>query len=244
MNSLYDEVELYDSVHGSFADAETLEFYVKQISLYGSPVLELACGSGHILIPLAEKGIDVCGLDISEKMLAACERKASERGVRVEIQTGDMRCFEMRRKFIVIYIAGSSFQHLVENRDISACFDCVKRHLAPGGKFIVEILNPYIPLLIRERGKKFMVGEFGEYVLTETVDYHAATQINHKNWHFWHRPTDTVKTLVYSLRQFFPKEFDALFEFKGFRIEKKFGGFDESVFTNDSLKQIIVAEVG
>lgn len=243
MKNLYDDVELYDLVNGEFADAETFDFYDRQISLCGAPVLELACGSGHVLIPLVEKGVEIYGLDISDAMLGACERKAAARGVKVEIQTGDMRGFELAQKFNFIFIANNSFQHLLENTDVADCFDCVKRHLAPGGRFVVEVLNPYIPLLMRERGRKFMVGEFGDYVLTETADYRVAAQINHKVWHFWHRPSDTVKTLSYSLRQFFPKEFDALFELKGFRIEKKFGGFDESAFADDSIRQIIVAAV-
>lgn len=243
MINLYSDVELYDLVNGSFADTRTFGFYDRQVSVCGAPVLELACGSGHVLIPLAEKGIDVCGLDISVEMLGACERKAVERGVKAKFQIGDMRRFELERQFNLIFITNNSFQHLLENKDVSDCLNCVRRHLAPGGKFVVEVLNPYIPLLIRQRGKKFMVGEFGEYVLTEDVHYGIANQINHKNWHFWHRPTDTIKTLVYSLRQFFPKEFDALFEFNGFRIEKKFGDFDESAFADDSIRQIIVAGV-
>ena len=241
MKNLYEDVELYDLVNGSFAEGAMLNFYDRQISLCGAPVLELACGSGHVLIPLAEKGVEIYGLDISEEMLGACQRKAAARAVKIEIQTGDMRCFELGREFNFIFIANNSFQHLSENEDVSDCLACVKRHLAPGGKFVVEVLNPYIPLLIRERGKRFVVGEFGEYVLTEDVNYQVASQINQKNWHFWHRPTDTVKTLVYSLRQFFPKEFDALFEFNGFRIEKKFGDFDESAFADDSIRQIVVA---
>lgn len=241
MKNLYDDVFLYDSVHGGFADAETFDFYDRQISLYGAPVLELACGSGHVLIRLAEKGIEIFGLDISAKMLGACQRKAGERNVKVKIQAGDMRQFELGRKFKVIFIAGNSFQHLIENADVSACLDCVKRHLALGGKFIVEVLNPYIPLLMRERGRKFMVGAFGNYVLTEDVRYRAATQVNHIRWHFWHRPTDEITTLSFALRQFFPQELNALFEFKGFCIEEKFGDFNQSAFSDDSPKQIIVA---
>ena len=240
MKNLYDDAFLYDLVHGEFADAETFDFYHRQIALYGSPVLELACGSGQILIPLAEKKIEIFGLDVSGAMLGACRRKALKRNVKVEIQSGDMRSFELKRKFKTILIAGNSLPHLTGNRDVFACLDCVKRHLAPGGKFIVEILNPFVPLLSREPGKKFMVGEFGEFVLTEDADYSAATRIIHKNWHFWHRPSDKITTISFSQRQFFPRECDALFQYKGFRIDKKFGDFDESAFSGDSPKQIFV----
>jgi SAM-dependent methyltransferase len=241
MLNLYDDAYLYDLVHGSLAGGENFNFYNKQIEIFGSPVLELACGSGHILIPLAQKGVEIFGLDISDEMLSACRRKAFEQNVEIQIQKGDIRDFELGKKFDLIFIAGNSFQHLNTIREISNCFNCVKRHLKTGGKFIVEVFNPFIPLLMREPEKRFMVGEFEEFVLTEDVNYDAATQINHIRWHFWHRPTDTEKMLSFTMRQFFPQEFDALFEYNDFRIEQKFGDFDGSKFTKNSPKQIVVA---
>ena len=241
--NLYDDPFLYDLVHGNFADAETFRFYSKQIERFGSPVLELACGSGHILVPLAEKGVEIVGIDMSDEMLVACRRKADERNVKVRVQKGDMREFELHQKFMLIYAAGNSFQHINKIEEISACFACVKRHLAPGGRFIVEVFNPYIPLLVREAERRFMMGEFGDFVLSEDVNYDAATQINHINWHFWHRPTNKVKTLSFAMRQFFPQELDAFFAYNGFFIEQKFGDLDGLQFTSNSRKQVVIASL-
>lgn len=238
---LYDDAFLYDLVHGQFAENEIFQFFIDLTDESGQPVLELASGSGNILIPLAEAGIDIYGLDISDKMLSYCRKKAAERDVRILIGKGDMRGFELDRKFRLIYIAGNSFQHLGSIDDITACFDSVRRHLEPGGKLMVEVFNPYVPLLVREMGKRYVVGEFEDYVLTEDVSYDPASQVSRFNWHFWHRPTNREKTLSFSMRQFFPQELDTLFALHGFRIEHKFGDFDRSEFTSGSPAQIVVA---
>ena len=238
---LYDDVFLYDLVHGDFADPQTFDFYLKQTEISGSPVLELACGSGHILIPLAKNGVEIVGLDNSAEMISACERKASEQNIKIQILYGDMRKFELGREFKLIFIAGNSLQHLGTIDELSACFDCVKRHLAPDGKFVVEVFNPFIPLLVREQGKRYMIGEFGDHVLSEDVNYDAAAQISYINWHFWHRPSNKEKKLSFKMRQFFPQEIDLAFNCHGFVIDHKFGDFDEMKFNGNSTKQIIVA---
>lgn len=240
---LYDDAFLYDLAHGRFATGDVLQFFKEVSAEYGNPVLELACGSGNILIPLAENGVDIYGLDISDKMLSACRKKASERGVSVHIQKGDMRSFEMDAKFRLIYIAGNSFQHLDTIGDISECFASIRRHLEADGRLLIEVYNPYVPLLVREMGKRFVVGSFDEYVLTEDVFYDAATQKSTFNWHFWHRPTDREKTLSFTMRQFFPQEFDSLFALHGFKIEHKFGDFDRSAFDSGSASQIVIASL-
>lgn len=238
---LYDDTFLYDLVHDPFASGQILQFFKDSAAEYGPSVLELACGTGNILIPLAEAGVDISGLDISDSMLSTCRRKAAEKNVAISVTKGDMRSFRVDRKFDLIYVAGNSFQHLHSTGEVTECFESAKLHLADGGRFLVEVYNPYVPMLVREMGKRFVVGSFGDYVLTEDVNYDAALQQSEFHWHFWHRPSDREKTLSFTMRQFFPQEFDSLFELHGFRIEHKFGDFDRSEFTSSSASQIVIA---
>lgn len=240
---LYDDTLLYDLVHGPFASGEILQFFIDAAAEFGPSLLELACGTGNILIPLTKAGVDVFGLDISDRMLSACRRKAAEQNVAINVRKGDMRSFRVGRKFGLIYIAGNSFQHLYTGTDVSECLECVKIHLEAGGRLIVEIYNPYVPLLGREMGKRFVVGAFGDYVLTEDVNYDAALQLSEFHWHFWHRPSDREKTLSFMMRQFFPQEFESLFELHGFTMEQKFGDFDRSGFESSSASQIVIASL-
>jgi hypothetical protein len=93
--------------------------------------------------------------------------------------------------------------------------------------------------------ERFFVGEYktenGWVVITENVRYDAATQINHLQWHYKNQFMKEEETVSFTMRQFFPKEFDFLFELNGFRIEQKFGDFDESEFMSSSPKQIVIA---
>jgi len=243
--TLYDDSIFYDLVHGEFAPPETLAFYEDKIGLYGSPVLELACGSGAYMIPLAEKGISVIGVDISDEMLSRAKEKAAARNVSLDLRKADIRNFELNQKFPLILLLGNSLQHLLTREDVEECFAAVKRHLTPNGKFIIEIFNPSLKILSRKPDENELDSEYetpeGKAVLTGRVNYDAAMQINHITWIYQNAATGNSKQFSFTMRQFFPQEFDALLHYNGFQIEQKFGGRDGSAFESGSPRQIVVA---
>lgn len=243
--NLYDNNWLYDLVHEKPADGEQIAFYERQIERYGSPVLELACGTGNYLVTLSVGDVEISGLDNSDEMLNGARQRGESQNTATNLINADMRSFDLGQKFALIFVAGNSLQHLNSLEDVEACFDSVKKHLAPGGKFIVEVFNPSLRLLNRNPDERFFVGEYksgeGWIVLTENVFYDAATQINHLQWHYKNQFIKEEQTVTFTMRQFFPQELDALFRYNDFRIEHKYGDFDESAFTSDSPKQIIVA---
>ena len=146
---LYTDARRYDLVSGAYATGEFLDYYRRQIARYGQPVLELACGSGRLTIPLAEDGVNITGLDLSDEMLALGRLKASERGTNVRFVSGDIRRFDLREQFKVIFIPVQSLTHLFERQDIEDCLDCVRRHLTGDGRFLIELHNPSMKLLAR-----------------------------------------------------------------------------------------------
>jgi ubiquinone/menaquinone biosynthesis C-methylase UbiE len=245
--NLYENSWLYDLIHEKSPDSQEVAFYEKQIAEYGSPVLELACGSGNYLVTLSQTDVEISGLDISGEMLNAAEKRGETQNIETNLTNADMRDFELNQKFKLIFIAGNSLQHLSDYADVAACFSSVKKHLEPNGKFIVEVFNPSLTLLSRNPDERFFVGEYrtenGWVVLTENVRYDAASQINYLQWHYKNQFMKEEETVSFTMRQFFPQEFDFLFELNGFRIEQKFGDFDESKFTSDSPKQIVVASL-
>lgn len=244
--SLYSDPERYDLVEGAFAEGKFLEFYLRQIALYGEPVLELACGSGRLTIPLAEAGMRITGLDNSKDMLALATSKASDRGVELPLVPGDMRNFYLDQEFKFIFVAAQSLTHLHTRREIEDCFSCVRRHLVGDGRFLLELFNPSVKLLARDPGKRYRVGEYEDQKagkrrvsVTEEVRYDAATQISRILWFF--RDERAVKAArSFEMRQFFPQEIDALLVYNGFLIDRKYGDYDENQFGHDSPKQLIV----
>jgi SAM-dependent methyltransferase len=224
---------------------EDIPFYLKQAEKYGSPVLELACGTGRITIPLAEKGFNVTGLDISEPMLELAKKKASEKGVNVEWVKADCQDFQLNKMFNLIIIPFNSFAHFHELEGINGCFSCVKDHLLEDGRFIMDYFNPRLDYLLRDPDTPRSIVKYedpdgrGEVEILETNVYDAASQLNRIKWVYKiGNSEEIVKDL--NMRIFYPKELDALLMLNGFEIEAKYGNFDKSPFKSESPKQLIV----
>ncbi len=246
MADIYEDARLYDALGAQHFGGNDLAYWHQQCTKYGSPVLELACGSGRLTVPLAEAGLDIEGLDISPPMLALAREKSDARGLKLPWHLGDMADFTVDRKFSFIFLPNNSVAHLLGWLDLVSCLNCVERHLKSDGRFALDYFNPSLALLTRDPVVRFPVAEFlhpetGEPVaVTETASYDAATQINRIQWHWRYAGgRETVSELA--MRVYFPQELDALLSCAGFVVEEKYGGYDLSPFTSASQKQLIVA---
>ncbi|MFH1724860.1 MAG: class I SAM-dependent methyltransferase [Elusimicrobiota bacterium] len=139
-------VALYDALEGASLDSPIhgdREFFLKVARKTGGPVLELGVGTGRVALHLAEKGFMVTGLDASPHMLKVARGKLTPAlKSRVRLVRGDMARFDLRRKFRLIIIPFRAFQYLKTPAKQRACLGCVRRHLARGGRFIVDIFDP------------------------------------------------------------------------------------------------------
>ena len=104
--AFYSHARLYDLMFPGGGPA--VDFYRADANRQGGRVLELGCGTGHKLIPIASDGHPCVGLDFSSDMLAEAHRKANERGVAVEWMQGDMRAFDLGRTFDFVFITANS----------------------------------------------------------------------------------------------------------------------------------------
>jgi hypothetical protein len=237
----YENSWLFDLVHGERDNDARVAFYRRSIERFGEPVLELGSGAGNQLVARSRSLLDFEGLDEFEGGPATDEAD----GVSTDLLPGDMRTFQIEQKFRLIFAAGNSMQHLLTPHDVASCFHSVRKHLFPFGRFIAEVFNPSLPKLCRPEGERHFVGEYrtadGWIVVTETVRYDAATQVDHVDWHYRNQYAKDEQTVSFKMRQFFPQEFDAVFAANGFRIEEKFGDFNEAPFTSLSPKQIVIA---
>lgn len=141
-------VAMYDLFTGGGLLEGDVDFYVEQARRFGGPILELAVGTGRILLPLAAAGHEVVGLDRSPAMLAMARTRFKARPeFNAQLVEGDMRRFDLSRSFTLIIIAARSFQHLVEPADQRAALSCARRHLQPGGHLILDLFDPNFELL-------------------------------------------------------------------------------------------------
>ena len=145
-------VRAYDAFYRS--DADDVAFYEKLARETGGPVLELACGTGRIALPLAERGITITGVDISDGMLAVARRKAAGPTVavrdRVTLVQQDMSELDVGGRFGLIFVPARSFQHLLtidlQERTLTGC----RRHLRTNGRLALHLFDPRLDLLIDE----------------------------------------------------------------------------------------------
>lgn len=232
--------KFYDVLNTDMTD---LPFYRRLCHEASGPILELCCGTGRLTLPLAREGFDVTGLDMEPAMLERARAKAAKEGIEVPLHRGDMRDFDLARRFDLIFIPFNSLQNTYGREDVERIFASIKRHLGPGGRFAFDVFNPDIRLMV-DRSDKVSEQHRGrledgrELVVMERCAYDAAGQVNRVRWTFrlgeesWEGHLD--------MRCFFPLEIEALLHHNGWRIEEHHGAFDGSPFRSDSPKQIFV----
>jgi SAM-dependent methyltransferase len=215
-------------------------------------VLELACGTGRLTIPIAQSGVGIVGLDLTPSMLAHARTKADAAGVKVEFVEGDCRSFELGRKFALIFMAFNSMQHLHDYESLAALFRNVRQHLAEGGRFVFDVFNPKIAILARAAGERHLEREYqdpdgkGPMGFEHSMVYDDATQVSHIQCYFVRRGTNgeelEVRVEQLHLRSFFPQELDLLVRSQGFEMVEKFGNFERKPFGSGDPKQVVVCK--
>ena len=236
----YDHPDLYDAL---LPAGGHVPFYADLARQQGGAVLELACGTGQLTVPIAAQGLTTVGLDQSRPMLAAAERRAAAANALVEFVAGDMRNFTLGRTFTLIFVARNSLLHLLTIEDLLAAFASVKRHLAPGGIFAFDIFNPNLTLLARPRRPRFPVMEvateaFGKLMVEQTTGYDAATQVEHATWYISTPDRRDAWVVPLALRNIFPQELLLLLSSAGFELVTRFGELSREPFGSASRIQL------
>lgn len=242
---LYSDARLYDLLFP--VSTAAVDFYRAEADGRGGRVLELGCGTGHKLIPIAADGHPSVGLDLSLDMLAAARQKADQRGVSVEWQQGDMRDFDLNDEFDLIFIAGNALLHLHEADDIVHCFRAVRRHLAPGGRFAFDVFNPHVRLLadadgVRRPRASFTDPDRGDVHVDVADAYDAAAQVTRGTWYFSTDSEPDFQTVSIEVRSIFPQELPVLLAHAGLRLVERFGDWDSAPFGASSSTQLCICE--
>jgi SAM-dependent methyltransferase len=247
-DALYWDGRHYDLQHKDITD--DIPFYTTEARRRGDPILELACGTGRVTIPLAQQGFDVTGLDVSKPMLDRAAEKAKSLGITVTWVEADCRHFHLGRTYNLIILPFNSIAHLHDLESIQACFTCVRHHLNSSGRFVVDIFNPRLDILLRDASERYPVAEYpdpdgrGTVVITESNLYDAATQINRIKWYYRVGSDTGEQVRCLNMRIFYPQELDALLHYNGLVVDTKFGDCDRQPFSSGSKRQIVVCRKG
>jgi SAM-dependent methyltransferase len=120
---------------------EEMAWYSRFADRTGGPGLELACGTGRLLMSIAREGYETVGIDLSMNMLRLARERTSrlplEVQKRIQLCNADMANFQLNRKFGLIFVADNSFRGLKTKEQHLSCLRCVHHHLRPGGRFLM-----------------------------------------------------------------------------------------------------------
>lgn len=246
-----DYARFYDWIYEGIT--EDIPFYLAAAREHGSPVLELACGTGRITIPLAREGFEVIGLDLSAEMLRIAREKLSkerpEVSARVRLIEADVSDFALDEIVNLAFIPASSLFHLHTDEQRSSCLSCIGRHLKPGGGVIVDLtpaermanqtvgetqefrrsVSPLTGLLTRELGKLSIDREAQRV----TVEHTYVEQL----------PDESEKRYVFvdGYTWLTEDQMRGLLAEAGFVNVEVFGDYEREPFTRASERMIFVA---
>lgn len=259
---LYSEPELYDRLFPRASDSAAVldevrrqrtlaseRFYLEEAARGGGRVLELACGSGRLTIPIAQSGFEVAGIDLSETMLDAARTKARAARAQVQLLRADMRSFDLPGEFSTIIIPGNSLLHLLTIDDLRQCLACASRHLSPGGRIIFDISKWDLRLLAGDSAHRHPVLRLndaarGEIIIEETASYDSAAQIRDIVWYLSAPGAPDFRVIGHRLRVIFPQELLLLLESADLRLEARYGEFTREPFESSSPRQVCICVKG
>ncbi len=257
----YDQLEasIYDKVYaGIRADIPYWQTLVREYCGADGEALELACGTLRVLLPVAEAGVRVTGIDESPYMLEIAQKKLDaappEIRARVSVQQGDMRAFEAGKKFDFIYIPFNTFGILTTLPDQLAALACIKKHLKPGGAFAFSVFFPDMERLHGaalsrwqlELDENFPDGSRVQRDNARTVDVRKQIiSITWRNKEYQDQILVREWLTALKLTYFFPREIENLMARAGFEIVHFWGDYERRNFgeLTEAWQQLVVARV-
>lgn len=247
----YDQIApFYDIEHALFR--EDLDMYRNFAELTSGRILELACGSGRILLPLAREGYELTGVDSSAAMLdLARQHLRRERlAQRCALVQQDMRTLHLKQTFRLAFIALGSFGHITARKEQQQVLASVRAHLSPGATFIVDISNNDARYMEELSGQMLHQGTW-HTENSEILSHFVSPASSHDHHlleltHFYDRHTQggTVQRSVITtfLYLFERSEIELLLEQAGFAIKDIYGDYDFGPYHLESPRIICVAE--
>jgi len=236
---------------------QDLDFLIEYAQNSNDDVLELACGTGRVFIPMAKAGINIWGIDNSREMLKIADKNIKELSPevknRIHISYGDMKNFDLAKKFGLIIIPFNSFLLLTKKEEQESCLECVYNHLKDGGLFIVDIYSPNFKLIAETNKKMNFLRHFyvppikkvviqWEYLQRDMSNQIANSDLLYEMYD--EQGNLSRKTSHLTMKIVFRYEMEHLLEKCGFEILNLFGDYDKSNFGSGSHQMIFICKKG
>ena len=241
----------YDDDYRDYTDdLEAIKHLAKEC---GNPILELGCGTGRVLLPLASAGRTVTGIDISPALLAVTRRKMerSKSAARITLVEADLRTFDLPNKnFSFAFCTSNTLMHLNTQAEQLAVLRNAHRHLRTGGLLFIDLFNPDIGRLLEINGVQELADQWADQATgaqvykwsVRTVD--VAEQLQDTLFIYEEIfPDGQVRRTPcpFTLRFLWRSEAELLLQMAGFTVEAIWGDFDGTPYGNFSDHLILLA---
>jgi SAM-dependent methyltransferase len=240
----------YDLFHAQ--RDEDIAMYLDFAQAADGTILELGCGTGRLLLPLARAGHRVTGLDSSAEMLARAQERlrAASLTERVSLVQGDLRHFDLGERFALAILSANTFMHCHDTHEQLACLGCIHRHLDSGGRLVVDLTHPDVQTLAEADGhllsddpvRDSHTGYIIQRFIRQRLD--LANQMQHVTFIIDEiTPDGRVRRTLFPfrLRFVFRFEMELLLRLAGFGLEALYGSYQLEPFESHSERMIFVA---
>ena len=237
-SDLWDEAaaQRYDEASAEMFAAEVVSPAVDVLARLAGRgrALELAIGTGRLAVPLHARGVPVAGIELSEPMVAQLRRKVGEDAVPVVV--GDMATTRVPGEFAVVYLVFNTIGNLRTQHEQVECFRNAARHLAPGGRFVVEVGVPALRLLPPGQvAVPFDVSD--QHVGFDTYDVVTQQATSH---HYSREADGSFRRGAHHFRYVWPAECDLMAQLAGLELEERVADWHGNPFTAQSPSHVSV----
>ena len=228
---------VYDELYGTLFDVDATVSLLAELG-GGGPALELAIGTGRIALPLADRGVDVTGIDASEAMVA--ELRAKPRGEDIPVVMGDFADVDVEGRFKLVFVVFNSLFNLATQDEQVRCFTNVTKHLSEGGVFVVEAFVPDVTRYTRHQTTG--VDRLDSESVHLEASRHDPVNQTVDSQHIHLRRGEPVEMYPVSIRYAYPSELDLMASLAGLRLRARWGGWHKEPFTSESKFHVSVYE--
>jgi SAM-dependent methyltransferase len=200
----------------------------------GGRALEFAIGTGRVAVPLAERGVPVTGIELSRPMVEQLRTKAGEAAIPVLV--GDMATTRAPGEYALVYLVYNTISNLLTQAEQVECFRNAARHLAPGGRFAVELWVPELRKLPPGQDATVWRSE-PAYIGFDTYDVLRQRVVSH---HLRFDGNNQAKLSRSPHRYVWPAELDLMAQLAGFELETRHADWSGAEFTADSGSHVSV----
>lgn len=225
----------YDDADSAMYGPEVLGPTVDTLAeLAGSGrALEMAIGTGRVGIALRGRGVEVVGIELSEDMVAQLRTKVDSQTLPVVI--GSMVDTRVDGEFSLVYLVYNTIGNLYTQAEQVACFRNAAAHLAPGGRFVIELWVPRPQAVGGRHAQVFSVAD--GYIGLDVLDVSTQRGVSH---HIHFTPDGAAEIAFSPFRYVWPGELDLMAELAGMELEHRWADFTRAPFTSDSPSHVSV----